>query len=272
MATVKEQPQDTISFAGIAKFLDDRANKFIKAKIIDKTTSTNDIIKEYAANGEKEGFLLVSGEQTNGKGRMGRNFFSPGDTGVYMSLLLRPKIKPADAVLITTAAAVSVCEAFEKLGVDNPQIKWVNDIFVNNKKVCGILTEASFNTEKGTLDYAVLGIGVNMYEPQNGFPEELSAIAGAVFAEKSEDLRNKFIACFINSFMMYYKELESKKHCKLYAERCFVIGKEINVISGDDIRKAKAISIDENCGLVVRFDDGENAVINSGEISVRVNE
>jgi BirA family biotin operon repressor/biotin-[acetyl-CoA-carboxylase] ligase len=269
MATVKEQPQDTISFAGIAKFLDDRANKFIKAKIIDKTTSTNDIIKEYAANGEKEGFLLVSGEQTNGKGRMGRSFFSPGDTGVYMSLLLRPKIKPADAVLITTAAAVSVCEAFEKLGVDNPQIKWVNDIFVNNKKVCGILTEASFGVDINTLDYAVLGIGVNMYEPENSFPEEIKDIAGAVFSEKSENLRNKFVAYFINSFFDCYENLESKKHCPSYAERCFVIGKDINVISGDSIKPAKALSVDENCGLLVRFNDGETAVLNSGEISVR---
>lgn len=271
MATVKEQPQDSISFAGIAKYLDDKAKRFIKAEIIDKTTSTNDIIKEYAANGEKEGFLLVSGEQTNGKGRMGRSFFSPGDTGVYMSLLLRPKIKPADAVLITTAAAVSVCETLEQLGVNNPQIKWVNDIFVNNKKVCGILTEACFNTKENILDYAVLGVGVNIYEPQNGFPEELNTIAGAVFAEKIKDLRNRFIAYFINSFVMYYETLESKKHCELYAQRNFVIGKEINVVSGDNVRAARAISIDENCGLVVRFDTGETTVINSGEISIRVN-
>ena len=260
---------DIISAEKISFILNDELKKKVTIEVIEKTESTNTLMRSRAEEGESEGLLIISGEQTAGRGRMGRNFFSPGDTGVYMSLLLRPKIKPADAVLITTAAAVSVCEAFEKLGVDNPQIKWVNDIFVNNKKVCGILTEASFGADINTLDYAVLGIGVNMYEPENSFPEEIKDIAGAVFSEKSENLRNKFVAYFINSFFDCYENLESKKHCPSYAERCFVIGKDINVISGDSIKPAKALSVDENCGLLVRFNDGETAVLNSGEISVR---
>lgn len=266
---MNKQPQDVITCEGIKKYIDSEVMSRINIEYLKETESTNDIVKKRATQGEKEGLLVIAGEQTSGKGRLGRSFFSPGDTGVYMSLLLRPKIKPSDAVLITTAAAVSVCEAFEKLGVKNPQIKWVNDIFVNNKKVCGILTEASFGADINTLDYAVLGVGVNMYEPENSFPEEIKDIAGAVFSRKSENLRNKFVAYFINSFFDCYENLESKKHCTSYAERCFVIGKDINVISGDSIKPAKALSVDENCGLLVRFDNGETAVLNSGEISIR---
>lgn len=260
---------DIISTEKILFLLNNELKKRVSIDVLEKTESTNALMRSCAEEGAEEGLVIIAGEQTAGRGRMGRRFFSPGDTGVYLSLLLKPKIKPSDAVLITTAAAVSVCEAFEKLGVNNPQIKWVNDIFVNNKKVCGILTEASFGTDTNTLDYAVLGVGVNMYEPENSFPEEIKDIAGAVFSEKSEDLRNKFVAYFINSFFDCYENLESKKHCTSYAERCFIIGKDINVISGDSIKPAKALSIDENCGLLVRFNDGETSVLNSGEISIR---
>lgn len=262
--------EDIIAVDGIKEFLDKDLKDKICVEVTGKTTSTNDILKSRAAQGEKEFTLLVAGEQTKGKGRMGRTFFSPGDTGVYLSLLLKPAIKPADAVLITTAAAVSVCEALEKCGAPTPKIKWVNDIFVEDKKVCGILTEASFNIENGTLDYAVLGIGVNMYEPEGGFPDDINNIAGWVFSEKRDDLRNRFVACFINSFISYYENLENKKHCAEYERRCFVVGKNINVISSGSVRPAVALGVDENCGLAVRFENGETAVLNSGEISIRV--
>lgn len=260
---------DIITCDGIKKYVDDELKSAINIEYLEKTESTNDVAKKRALIGEKEGLLIVAGEQTSGRGRLGRAFFSPDDTGVYMSLLLRPDIKPEKAVLITTAAAVSVCEALEKIGVKSPMIKWVNDVFVDGKKICGILTEASFNTEKNTLDYAILGIGINVYEPESGFPEEIKDIAGAVFTEKKENLRNKFTAYFINSFMSYYKNLESKAHCAKYAEKCFIVGKDINVFSGDTVRAARALSVNENCGLLVRFSDGETAVLNSGEISVR---
>ncbi len=260
---------DIITCDGIKKYIDTQLKDSINIEYLQKTESTNNIVKQRASQGEREGLFVVAGEQTAGRGRMGRNFFSPGDTGLYMSLLLRPELKPSDAVLITTAAAVSVCEALEKLGLSNPQIKWVNDIFVNSEKVCGILTEASFNAQKNSLDYTVLGIGINMYEPETGFPKELESIAGAVFSEKKEDLRNKFVAYFLNSFMSYYKNIESKAHCSEYAKRCFVVGREINVVSGDAVRAAKALQVDENCGLLVRYDDGEIALLNSGEISIR---
>lgn len=261
---------DIITADGIKSFLADNVKDIVKTEVIGKTTSTNDIVRTRALQGENEGLVLVAGEQTDGRGRLGRTFFSPGDTGLYMSLLLRPQIEPEHATLITTAAAVSVCEALEKVGAENPQIKWVNDIFVKGKKVCGILTESGFNGEKKRLDYAVLGVGINVYSPKGGFPKAIEEIAGAVFTEKREDFRNRIAAEFLNSFMAYYKNLSEGRHCSAYAEKCFVVGKQVSVIQGDSVRRASVLGVNDDCSLYVEFSDGERASLNSGEISVRV--
>ncbi len=260
---------DVITKTGITDYLCGELKSLIDITVEKQVESTNKTVREKAVSGAAEGCFVVSGMQTSGKGRMGRSFFSPEDTGVYMSLLLRPGIKPEDAVLITTAAAVSVCEAMEKLGVSNPGIKWVNDIFVNDKKVCGILTEASFDIENNRLEYAVLGVGANIYAPRDGFPEELREIAGGIFEEEQDDLRNKFIAYFLNSFFGYYKNLSDRMHSGEYKKRCFVIGMEADVVSGESKRHCRVLDVDENCGLYVEFDNGECSKINSGEISLR---
>lgn len=259
---------DTIISRNIFELLNDELKNKIEIQVLDKATSTNTLVKELATE-KKEGFVIVAGEQTAGRGRMGRSFFSPGDSGVYMSLLLKPRIKPDDAVQITTAAAVAVCKALETLGVSESQIKWVNDIYIGNRKVCGILTESNFNSQNGTLDFAVLGVGINIYESEEGFPDELKDIAGAVFSKREENQRNRFIAEFINAFFIYYKELPSKKHLKEYKERSCVLDKEINIIQGENIRRGQAIDIDDNCNLVVEISEGVIEKLYTGEISVR---
>lgn len=260
---------DIINSEKIFQFLNKDLKNKINIEVYEKVSSTNTKLRERAKECE-EGLVIVAGEQTAGKGRLGRSFFSPGRTGLYISVLLKPEIKPQDAIMITTAAAVAVCDALEKAGAYNPQIKWVNDIFFNDKKVCGILTEASLAAGSGMLEYAVLGVGINMYEPDCGFPSDIKDIAGAIFSKKIENLRNRVVAYFLNSFMEYYNNLSKKIHLPAYAEKCFVLGKEINVISGDIIRTAKALSLDENCGLCVEFTEGERAVLSSGEISIKV--
>lgn len=260
---------DAIDSQKISCFLNKNLKDKIKLEILDKATSTNTLVKDVAEENE-EGFMIVAGEQTAGRGRMGRSFFSPGDSGVYMSLLLKPEIKPEDAVQITTAAAVSVCRALEKMGVNEPVIKWVNDIFIRNKKVCGILTESSFNSVSGKLDFVVLGVGVNIYESEEGFPEDLKNIAGTVFSEREEDLRNKFIAMFLNEFFDYYNDIHFKEHLEEYRERSFVLGREITVIQGENTENAKAMDIDENCNLIVELTDGTKKKLCSGEISVKL--
>ncbi len=259
---------DTINSQNIFEFLNDDLKNKIKIEVLDKTTSTNTLVKELAKEND-EGFVVVAGEQTAGRGRMGRSFFSPGDSGVYMSLLLKPEIKPEDAVQITTAAAVSVCKALKSLGIPDSKIKWVNDIYISNKKVCGILTESSFDSQGGVLDFAVLGVGVNIYESEDGFPDEIKDIAGAVFYAREENLRNKFIAGFLNAFFDFYNNLSCKRHLEEYKERSCVLGKEINIIQGENIRIGKAVDIDENCNLIAELPDGTTEKLYSGEISIR---
>lgn len=260
---------DTINSQRISDLLEKDLKNKISIEALEKATSTNTLLKE-AASEKEEGFVLVAGEQTQGRGRLGRSFFSPGDTGLYMSLLLKPSITPEQSVLITTAAAVSVCKALEKVGVENTAIKWVNDVFLNDKKVCGILTEASFNPQKGALDYVVLGVGINVYEPDGGFPDELQSIAGAILGSQKENLRNTIAAEFLNSFMVYYNALDKREYSAEYARKCFVIGRDINIISNGVNTPARAVGLDENFGLLAELPDGSRVTLNSGEISVRV--
>ena len=260
---------DVITSQKIIEHLNDGLKNKIKIETFDKVGSTNTLVKECAAECD-EGLVIVAGEQTAGRGRMGRSFFSPGDSGVYMSVLLKPQIKPEDAIHITTAAAVSVCRALEKIGVSATEIKWVNDIYIDGKKICGILTESNFNSQEGCLDFAVLGVGINIYESEEGFPEEIKDIAGAVFTERAEGLRNRFVAEFLNAFFNFYKDLCSKKHLKEYKKKSFVLGREINIIQGESVRVGRALDIDENCNLVVELPHGKIEKLFSGEISVRL--
>lgn len=261
---------DIISSVGIKGFLNSETKEKVKVEVVEKTDSTNTLLRSRAEIGATEGLVIIAGEQTAGRGRMGRSFFSPGNSGVYLSLLLKPRINLEDSVQITTAAAVSVCRALEALSVKEPKIKWVNDIFIDNKKVCGILTEASFNSKNCCLDYAILGVGINIYESDEGFPEEIEKIAGAVFENRTENLRNKFVALFLNEFFGFYNDLPSKSHLMEYREKSFVLGKEVAVINGEKTENAKAIDIDENCNLIVEFPDGTVKKLCSGEISVRL--
>ena len=175
----------------------------------------------------------------------------------------------ADAVKITTAAAVSVALAVEKVSDQKPDIKWVNDIYINGRKICGILTEASFSMESGGLDYAVLGIGVNTYEPEGGFPEEIKDIAGPIFHERKSDMRNRIAAEIINNFMRLYDSFEENSFYPEYRKRLLWVGEKINVIRGSEKTPATMLGADEDCRLHVRYEDGREEYISSGEISIR---
>ena len=261
---------DRLSFEEIQQQLGNELQQKLNINVVESVESTNDRVKELARNGEKEGYILISHHQTKGKGRLGRSFFSPEGTGIYMSLLLKPMCTPEQSTLITTAAAVAVCIALEKLGVKKPLIKWVNDVYVDGKKVCGILTEAGFGMSQDKLDYAVLGVGINIYCPENDFPEEIKDIAGAVFKEQIQGLCNRFVSEFLVAFFDFYRNLTQCRHIPLYREKCFVLGQEINVIQGEKTTPARALDIDENCNLLVQFFDGKTQVLDTGEISVRI--
>ncbi len=254
---------------GILKFLDEDLKNRISLCIVKQTHSTNALVKEQALCSD-EGLVVVAQKQTSGRGRMGRSFFSPDGTGIYMSLLLKPRIKGEDAVQITTAAAVALCRAFERAGAEDAGIKWVNDIFVGGKKVCGILTEGALNSADGTLGYAVLGVGINVYPPREGFPEDIGNIAGALFSVERENLRNLIIAEFLNEFFALYGNISEKAHSREYAERCIVKGKNVTVIRGNESFSAFCEGVDENCGLNIILPDGRRETLTSGEVSLRM--
>ncbi len=237
--------------------------------IFDEVTSTNTLLKEQGRN-KSEWCTVIASSQISGKGRLGRSFYSPESSGVYFSVLLKPQLEIEKAILITTAAAVAVTRALEKLGCKNSQIKWVNDIFVNNKKVCGILTESVINAETKKLEFAVLGVGINLVKPEGGFPDDIKSIAGAVFNEEIPFIKEKFVAEFLSEFYKIYENLSEAEFMSEYKSKCFCIGKELSVISGDTVRRGTAISIDENARLLVKFSDNHTEFISSGEISIKI--
>lgn len=262
-----ETESDVLSSAGVQKYIKDPSE--VDIRVYKSVDSTNNVLRELANSGAPEGTIVISGEQTSGKGRLGRSFFSPGDTGLYMSLLLRPEMSAANAVRITTAAAVAVAEAVEAVSEKKADIKWVNDVYIGGKKICGILTEAVFNLENGGVDYAVLGIGVNVYAPVGGFPEDMRATAGIVFDSPVNDMRNRLAGLIAENFMRYYRELDKSTFAQSYRQRLLWKGERINVINGTQSFQAVLEDADENCALIVTLDDGTRKVISSGEITIR---
>lgn len=260
---------DILSASGVENYLE-KSDCNIKIYMYDTITSTNAALKEMAANGTKEGATVIAAEQTAGRGRFKRQFYSPKTSGIYMSMLIKPHIPASQSTAITTAAAVAVSEAAEAVSGKKTAIKWVNDVLINRKKICGILTEASVDIESGSLQYAIVGIGVNVYKPDGGFPDDIKNIAGAVFDEPGYDLRNRLAAEIINRFMRYYKELDKKTYLAAYRERCIVPGRKITVLSHDKSTKALALDVDDDCRLHVRYDDGSEDYLSSGEISIRL--
>ena len=241
-----------------------------EVSVYDMVDSTNNLLKEIAKDNGVEGTVIIADSQTGGRGRYDRKFFSPKGTGIYMSILLKPRLKAADSVLNTAAASVAVSEAVLKHCGKKTGIKWINDLFLNGRKVCGILTEGSLNTETGGFNWVVLGIGINVYEPDNKFDKEIKDIAGAIQKEKQTNLRNKLCAEIINRFFYYYENLESRDFLETYRENSIVLGKEITVIKNENNLKATALDIDNDCRLLVKYENGTEEYLSSGEISIKI--
>lgn len=259
---------DVITADGVQKALDSLAGQF-SLEVLPVCDSTNQVLIDHAP-GLPEWHVIIAGRQTAGRGRKGRNFFSPDGTGLYLSVLLRPWLPAADASLITVAAAVAVCRAIDELAGVRTQIKWVNDIFLEQKKVCGILTEASFDVETGTIGQAVLGVGINVTEPDAGFPPELSDIAGAVFAHRQKDMRNRMAAAFLRHFFWIYTQQDHAGFIEEYRSRSFLVGRQICVLHPDAPKPARVLDVDERCRLLVQYPDGSQEALSSGEVSVRL--
>lgn len=264
---------DFISKEGITLYLNDEF-KYIDIYTYKKVTSTNDIAKKLALNGAKHGTIVISEEQTNGKGRLGRSFYSPANTGIYMSIILKLSLTTMDSVLITTSSAVAICDAIEKLTGINCQIKWINDIYLNGKKIAGILAETSNNFESKTIDYLILGIGLNFTQPKNDFPEELRKIASSLFEHNNSTInRNLLCAEIANNILNMISKIENYDFISEYKKRSIVLNQDIIYTSKGISLIGKAIDIANDGSLIVKNSDGSTKILNSGDITIRkVNE
>lgn len=261
---------DIVSAQSIIPYLRGEATHF-QLEVHQSVTSTNTLAKEKASQGAASGTVIIAREQTQGRGRMGRSFYSPNTSGIYFSIILRPHLNLEDSLLITTATAVAVAKAMETVAHVKAEIKWVNDIYVAGKKVCGILTEASLNFESGGLEYAVVGIGINIQT--NDFPEDIKHVAGSLYQDKPQDapITSMLLAEVLNNLADCMNSLTDKKYLQEYRDRSFLIGKDILVIKGSTSTLAKAIDLDDKARLVVEYEDHRIETLNSGEVSVRNN-
>ena len=196
---------DIVSIQGIKPFLSPQSKLYAEnIKIYKTLESTNKTAKEMAVAGAEHGTVIIADSQTKGRGRYSRSYFSPSG-GLYMSIILRPEVLNFEnPTSVTAFAAVAVCEAIESISEKTPKIKWVNDVLIDEKKVCGILTEAVTDFESGSLDWIVLGIGINVYIKTEDFPDDLQTSATSIFPnEKMFGVRNKLSAEIINRILVY---------------------------------------------------------------------
>ena len=225
--------------------------------------STNEEAKKLAADGASHGTVVISEEQTNGRGRRGRSFHSPAGTGLYMSIILRPEML-GDEVMYTVAAAVAVREVIARYNA-RASIKWVNDIYIEKKKVCGILCEAISDLESGSVSAVICGIGINLTSPRGGFPDELKDKAGAL--DNDNISRAKISAEVIDSLLDVLEHTPDKL-IEQYSNHMMLTGKEIYYARGSESLRATVVGVDGTGGLIVRCDGGVCEILRSGEVQL----
>ena len=241
-------------------------------RIFNQVESTNTLLKKMAAEGAPAGTVIVADRQTGGRGRLGRSFHSPGGMGVYLSALIRPDCAPTELMHLTCAVAVAMCDAVEQAFGFRPGIKWTNDLVAGNRKLGGILTELGLNPQTGRVDYAVLGIGINCGQRSADFDESIRSIATSVrMVTGREASRELLISKMVRALESMDRELLCSPAAMLdrYRRDCITLGKNVSIVSGDQVRHAQALDIDAGGGLIVRYDSGETGTVTSGEVSVR---
>lgn len=235
--------------------------------LYDILASTNITAKQLASEYAPHGSIVVANAQTKGRGRLGRSFFSPADTGLYMSIILHPQCSFSDVSMVTIATAVGVCRALKKVIALEPTIKWVNDIYMNDKKICGILCEAISHVESGIAESVIIGIGINVHTLPMDFPIELQNIVSSLYENKVA--RNQLIAAITNEVLSISETLSSKSFLEEYRSRSFLIGRELNYTHNNEHKDGTAFSINDEGNLLIKLKDGSIDVLIAGEVSLR---
>jgi len=231
---------------------------------VEQTDSTNNALKTMAYEGAEHGTVLIAAAQTAGKGRRGRSFISPKG-GLYFSALYYPDCAPDRISSVTASAALAACRAVKSVCGAESRIKWPNDLVLNGKKLCGILTEAGVTGERL---FVIIGIGINV----NTVPEEFSATATSLCTETGRDTDIMELAAALAreldlAYMLWRSD--ASEELEEYRRLCLNLGREVAVHSAEGERTALAVDIGSDFSLRVRYDDGEEESVRSGEVSVR---
>jgi BirA family biotin operon repressor/biotin-[acetyl-CoA-carboxylase] ligase len=238
----------------------------------DTIGSTNARAKELAQEAAAHGTLVAAEEQVSGRGRLGRSWVSPPGMGIWMSLILRPSFLPHFAPRITVMAAMAAAEAIHKVTGLKAGIKWPNDIIINAKKVCGILTE--MQADPDVIEYVVVGIGMNVNTPKDGFPSELIDSATSLRIESGANVdRNHLLAELLGAFEVLYNRYENSGSfvdiLAGYKKQCITLNRRVRVIGRTEEFEGTAVDLTDSCELIVRLDDGIMRTVLSGDVSVR---
>lgn len=233
---------------------------------VDTLSSTNTVLKRLADANAPDKTILVADNQTNGRGRLGKSFFSPDGSGIYMSLLVRKQFSGENITVVTPAVAVAMYNILSSYA-DDVKIKWVNDIYVADKKVCGILTESSINS-LGNTDYIVIGVGLNLFKPKNNFPTDIANRATCLFNESVDINKEQLIAQIANEIFDIIDNFNINYITERYVNNSWLDGKSVTVIRGNECFEADVIGINQSLELVIRRDNGIVS-ISSGDVVVK---
>ncbi len=261
-----ENKNDHYSAALSAQDIEKYLSKEIYVRVFDKIDSTNNEAKRLLENGFRGKALIVSEAQTSGRGRLGRTFYSPEKTGLYFTVIIPGNMGFANAALLTPAAAVSVARVIKRESKKNVKIKWVNDIYFEDKKICGILAEAVTDSSLNDLAGIAVGIGINLSTVD--FPKEIESVASSLDIKNAD--RNFIAASIAKELFSFAENISERAFIPEYREMSYVTGKDIFVIKGEQRYEARAVGIDNDGGLITELSDGSTMILRGGEISVRV--
>lgn len=253
-----------LSEADIRSFLESDLRKNASIFVHDTLDSTSSEARRLVENGFSGVAVVLAEQQTGGRGRRGKSFYSPRGTGLYMTLVIPGSSSFFCFTRVTTTAAVAAARAIEKVTGAKTAIKWVNDIYTYGKKVCGILAEAVNDIRTGAVKGVLIGVGVNI--STKDFPKEIADVAGSLSAAETD--RCRLAAEFVNEYVRCAGE--GAECMAEYRRRSMVIGKRINCFVNNECYEATASDIDDDGALIILTDSGERRVLNSGEITVRL--
>ena len=252
---------EKLSVPGIESHLSDQW-KGLLVEVHDELSSTNTLTKERVSD-SKNSFLVAANHQTAGRGRRGRAFYSPKGSGLYFSLGI-PWVYELSPTSVTTLTAVAVSRVLSSMFDVDVKIKWVNDLFLKTKKICGILTEATSDLETGTVSAVVIGVGINLKAPKEGYPKEIASIAGAVSDSEAGFDRNLLTGNIVNEIGTLLRSLPDRSYMEEYRARSFLLGRPVMLDSGETI---VPIDISDEGALIYREGD-ELIELSSGEVRV----